>query len=79
MSKEHGGPAFPRAAFLGPNGELEAPAQDGMSLLDYFAGQAMQSLVAFREADADSALSCYDIAEIAYDYARHMLAERAKS
>lgn len=38
---DDGGPAYPRAAFLGPNGELEAAAQNGMSLLDYFAGQAL--------------------------------------
>lgn len=42
---DNGGPAFPRAAFLGPNGELEAAAQDGISLRDYLAARAMPSLI----------------------------------
>lgn len=74
MSKD-GGPAFPMQ-FLGINrGALsyeDTNNQEGMSLRDYFAGQAMQSL-ARRATDFEvMAAYCYDMADA-------MLQERGKS
>jgi hypothetical protein len=40
-----GGPAFPRAGNEWSDGSwVEAPAEDGMTLRDYFAAKAMQSI-----------------------------------
>ncbi len=60
----NGGPAFPSDRF----GEL------GMSLRDYFAGQALAGYLANAKAESRVAV----VAEWAYDYADAMLAERQK-
>ena len=39
-----GGPAFPRSATKGTSGTIVREAQDGMTLRDYFAGQALGSI-----------------------------------
>ena len=41
-----GGPAFPTDEVRFPNGELIAELNDGMSLRDYFAGQALTAIAA---------------------------------
>lgn len=51
-------------------------AQGGMSLLDYFAGQALAGMLARPNSDD---LSFNVASSDAYDYAHAMLAERAKS
>lgn len=84
MSKNDGDPAFPRPAT--PN--TGALAQEGMSLRDYFAGQALVGLIVgidpspyvsgtriLKDLDLDSATSA---ASRAYAYADAMLAEREK-
>lgn len=49
MSKiNDGGPAFPRASTLKPNGESWTDSQFGMTLRDWFAGQAMAEIYAAR-------------------------------
>lgn len=62
-----GGPAFPS---LLPGGTYCLP---GLSMLDYFAGQAMQGLLT---ADTQSAMTCQKIASIAYKQAIAMLNAR---
>ena len=72
MSDDDGGQAFPRAGALGDGWE-------GMSLRDYFAGQALAGWIASftestRKSEADSTVA----AMVAYQYADAMLKERAK-
>jgi hypothetical protein len=63
-----GGAAFPRAT------QSPAPTQCGMSLRDYFAGQALVGLLAQRDTALDSDFA--DIAKDAYIFAESMLWER---
>jgi hypothetical protein len=61
MSSNDGGPAFPRLIRY-PNSHLEN--EDGMSLRDYFAGQALASL-AHRQSDGEpmaTAIHAYQVA-----------------
>lgn len=63
MSKNDGGPAFPRAGGYDP--------QNGMALRDYFAAKAMAAVVAITAApDSEKALFVA--------YADAMLAERSQ-
>lgn len=74
-----GGPAFPRAGFLS---EIETPEQviaqyenkpeQGMSLRDYFAGQALAGALA----DPTCDVSPIELAKAAYREADAMLAAR---
>jgi hypothetical protein len=67
MSSNDGGPAFPRLIRY-PNSHLEN--EDGMSLRDYFAGQALVAIIP----DAISPLT--EEAERAYRWADAMLKAR---
>jgi hypothetical protein len=77
-----GGAAFPESASGPyPNGEI-VPGRSGMTLRDYFAGQAMQSeniTIAIMVASGKTAVPDnwnYDVAKGAYSIADAMLAER---
>jgi hypothetical protein len=86
MTMNNGGPAFPtewtntgdqnRTA---PNGVVVAPGETvqlhGMSLRDWFAGQAMQGLIA----DTEYPLDHDGLAKAAYDIAGAMLEARKQS
>jgi len=80
--KNDGGAAFPESA-SGPyqNGEI-VPGRPGMSLRDWFAGQAMQSeniIFAIMVSSGKIALPTNwnkDVAKGAYEIADAMLAER---
>lgn len=78
MSKNNGGPAFPRPK--SPKGEYtdsEVPgAQTGMSLRDYFAARAMQSVIAKSSLRTSEMIEAAAIAS--YGIADAMLLERAK-
>lgn len=79
MSKSDGGPAFPFDVF-DPN--VGGPEQcEGMSLRDWFAGMALQGLIAGRDwshiASDDGKLKAWT--EGAYLVADAMLAQREKS
>lgn len=91
---DDGGPAFPRP-FSGADATVDFSgfdnAQSGMSLLDYFAGQALVGHIAgwlvndrvATEATSETVAGGYDdvmayIAENVFDTAESMLAERAK-
>lgn len=66
-----GGPAFPRM------GNEVTDKQDGMSLRDYFAGQALEGMHARDTYDAGQSMP-HQRARLAYTDADAMLAERAK-
>ena len=71
-----GGPAFPHLdLYAGAGNSQPTPTQyNGMSLRDYFAGQALAGYLANAKAESRVAV----VAEWAYDYADAMLAERQK-
>lgn len=73
MSKNDGGPAFPRAGFSGPGG-FGRP-ENGMTLRDYFAAKAVQG---FCQAEYGERLTAATWAKDAYEVADAMLAERSK-
>jgi len=66
MSNHDGGPAFP---LLEDEKHYRA---DGMSLLDYFAGQALAGILADHEFNSEPDIA----AKVAYNYARAMIKER---
>ena len=66
MSKYDAGPAYPRT-----KGVNEDWSNDGMSLRDYFAGQALPALLLRSNLDEL-------VAAKAYEHADKMLEERAK-
>jgi hypothetical protein len=77
MNKETGGPAFPD----GSTNPWGVPEKAGMTLRDYFAAKAMQSLFAGAVTDAftlDQDINCDMAARIAYTMADAMLKEREK-
>jgi hypothetical protein len=91
-SKIHGGPAFPAPAeqlMRDPNGEMISASafgyhqQEGMTLRDYFAAKAIQSIYA-RLGGSSSAGNNHDgllthMAEDAYAMADAMLTARGES
>jgi hypothetical protein len=64
-------PAFPQPNQMHP-GNPDAESGPGMTLLDYFAGQALTTMNIGNPADI------LFVAQISYDAAEAMLAERAK-
>lgn len=78
MSKDNGGAAFPSPGVLmddGRGGEYQQGAYEGMTLRDYFAGQALVRITA---ADQDGVMSPQITAMACYRLADAMIAERAK-
>ena len=80
MPKDDGGPAFPWAPGAQPQNpdgtwnQTWDPGESGMSLRDWFAGMAMQGLLANPNKDyAPNGVSAE-----AYDYADAMLEQRNK-
>lgn len=71
-----GGQAFPRAGFEGDT--RYGKPHDGMTLRDYFAAKAMQSLVQALIVSGHYSNEQTNIASIAYEHADAMLAERQK-
>lgn len=67
--KNTGGPAYPLSDIPG---NYFAP---GMTILDYFAGQALAGMLA---RDQSMNMPIWIDAEVAYDYAEAMIAEKAK-
>ena len=70
----NGGPAFPCKSYLSPR-DIEPSNIPGMSLRDWFAGQAMQGLFA---SDYKDQRPIAGVVAAAYASADAMLAERAK-
>jgi len=73
MSKETGGPAFPTTK----ESHLMI-CSEGMTLRDYFAAKAMQSLCSFELTNRRSSDPAVTIAENAYKVADAMIAQRKK-
>lgn len=69
--RDNGGPAFPTQLDYGPNGTHTI---DGMSLRDWFAGQAMAGWLA--SYGPDDAVKPKGVAELAYQVADAMLEAR---
>lgn len=83
--RDDGGPAFPRPVSEDTTqgtqleGNRTVSKQDGMSLRDWFAGQALVGLLAFTNGSGScDQLSPEQAAEEAYMTANAMLAERVK-
>jgi len=73
-----GGPAFPRAGNEWDDmAWVEAPAKDGMTLRDYFAAKAMQSILAREDGRFTTTLEF--VGGKAYQYADAMLKAREAS
>ena len=78
MSKDDGGPAFPRTIGQQQQGSgYTAWEQDGMSLRDWFAGQALAGRLA-RPSPNASPIPCKVRAEWCYTMADAMLAARER-
>lgn len=83
MSKDNGGPAFPREDYQanGHDRGFEKLGQEGMTLRDYFAAKAMQGwLASYGPSDKHPALndSSDALAVISYQIADAMLEARNK-
>jgi len=71
-----GGPAFPASPTYGPNGDLYRPADigcEGMTLRDWFAGQALAGMSAHKDS---AKWEMHEITADAYAYADAMIAAR---
>lgn len=71
---DDGGPAFPMPSGDEPRGKRTTRYNEGMSLLDYFAGQALVGLVIVLRSD----MSTSDCAQHAYAFAAAVVAERKR-
>ncbi len=57
----------------------ELYTQKGMTLRDYFAGQALAGFTGCNDGEGDVLMGAFDTARACYNYADAMLAERAKA
>lgn len=77
-----GGPAFPRLVSvenpMSPRQILKATTTEGMTLRDYFAGQALAGLLASQIHGMTNVPSKGPFARLAFDAADAMLAEKSK-
>ena len=78
MAIETGGPAFPHPYSFDDQSANKEHAQDGMTLRDYFAAKAMQSVIINMDFRAEGFLQRGPdvIADSAYKFADAMLAAR---
>lgn len=75
MNKSNGGPAFPRDTKWNADGTTCQDGSRGMSLRDWFAGQALAGSLGNPES---AIISERLMAKVCYDYADAMLADRNK-
>jgi hypothetical protein len=73
--KDNGGPAFPQTNDSWNGSEHNPPTPTGMTLRDWFAGMALQGMVANSSIDA---IKPQEYASDAYLYADAMIMERNK-
>lgn len=74
MTKETGGSAFPQVEEVRIDGQMVFVKQTGMTLRDYFAGQALMGMLA----DHTGIPVVIRFSQIAYEIADAMLQERNK-
>lgn len=74
MTKETGGPAFPRAAF--DVNDYCGDGSEGMTLRDYFAARAMQAILTKPESVE---LTANELANAAYEMADTMMKVRSNT
>lgn len=75
---EHGGPAFPRTGTGNAGVSYDFPAQNGMFLRDWFAGQALAGLLAENLESGQKRIDYGSAAEFAYRFADAMIAARSR-
>ncbi|MCP5040913.1 MAG: hypothetical protein GY944_07765 [bacterium] len=73
-----GGPVFPALAETVRTEDSDRPWDDGLTLRDYFAGQALQGYLASYPSDNDPAQRAVGLANAMYEIADAMLAERGR-
>ena len=71
MKTDTGGPAFPVPSYVNSNGETFSSNIQGMTLLDWFAGQAMKE---FLRTSSD----CAWVASLSYEQAEAMIVEKCR-
>lgn len=80
MSRDDGGPAFPQVFQRNANGDVVQESEPGMSLRDYFAGQALMGELASQNSGDSIGVWTLDmtpkLAKICYATADAMLAAR---
>ncbi len=75
MTKDTGGPAYPQQRYLNPESE-------GMTLLDYYGGNAMMGLIRGNtslEGDTTTIINADQLSSMAYQIAAAMIAEKRRS
>jgi hypothetical protein len=72
----YGGPAFPASLYKLENGQESSVPHIGMTLRDYFAGQALAGMMAH---DQTSSWQDYEVAGDCYVYADAMIKARGVS
>lgn len=80
-SKQQNPPAFAAPEVVAPDGTTQQPAQEGATLLDYFAAQALAGIAFFENRNGypePGAIELKYAAEAAYAYAAEMLEARKK-
>lgn len=75
--KNDGGPAFPVVVWKSPDGMLALPSEPGMSLRDWFAGQALTGIGTWCPPMESGETVHQTKARYAYGQADAMLAARA--
>ena len=76
MSNETGGPAFAMPSGMEPKVDITTHYNEGMTLLDYFAGQALPAVITTLQAKRHITFEM--VAIDAYRYAEAMLVERKR-
>jgi hypothetical protein len=77
MAKINNHPAFPVQAYAGDSNFPKVRPNSGMGMRDWFAGRALEGILANPEEEAMDAPS-EEIAQLAYKFADAMLEEREK-
>ena len=78
-AKRDGGPAFPETIYAGNSNRHAADETPGMTLRDWFAGQALAGILAFPGAVEGNRTKSYrTVVNTAYGYADAMIEERSK-
>jgi hypothetical protein len=77
MAKVNNHPAFPVQAYAGDANSPKVRPNSGMGMRDWFAGRALEGILANPEDEAMDA-SPEEIAQLAYKFADAMLEEREK-